>query len=73
MGAATRRRGHGAAAEVVASVDVTAPTAAGGAAHVKISSLLAFKPKAPHFATRLTTGDGGHIRSILCVCFLSCS
>ena len=35
-GAATRRRDHGTVAEVVASVDLTVPTAVGDAAHVHL-------------------------------------
>ena len=52
-GGCDRRRGHGTAAEVVASVDVTVLTAVGDVAHVKICSLLAFRSRAPHFGTEL--------------------
>ena len=51
MATATRRQGHGTAAEVVASVDVTVPTAVGDVAHVNICSLLAFLSRALHFTT----------------------
>ena len=53
MGAATRRRGHGTAAEVVASVNVTVPTAVGDVAHVNICPLLACQSRAPLIATAL--------------------
>ena len=52
-GTATRRQGHGTAAEVVASVDVTVPTAVGDVAHVKMCPLSAYQSRAPHFATAL--------------------
>ena len=50
MGAATRRQGHGTAAEVVASV-VTLPTAVGDVAKLKTCSLLVCQSRAPHFFT----------------------
>ena len=56
--AATRRRGHGTATEIVASVDVV-PTAVGDVAHVTICSLLVCLSRALHIATTL------------CVCSLS--
>ena len=61
MGAAARRRGRGTLAEVVASVDVTVPTAVEDVAHV-------------NFPTSGFLIKGAALcHSILCVCSLSCS